>query len=47
MKEKDKKPLDKLAEHAAYENLSKRDRDLLLVYEDKTYLLFGNPKKKK
>ncbi len=45
MKDKDKKPVDKLLEDATYQNLSAREKDLLLVYADKTIILFGTKKK--
>lgn len=46
MKDEDKTPVNKLREEEIYKNLSQRQKNLLLVYEDKTILLFGEHKKK-
>lgn len=43
----EKKKVDKIVEEHTYQRLSKRERDLLLIYEDKTILLFGDPRKGK
>jgi hypothetical protein len=41
------KKLEKLVQDAAYQKAAAKTEALILVYEDKTQILFGSPKKPK